>query len=118
MMLSVQFATALLAVGSMAAPVLESRDGTSDERLKQVSEQYKGIHWDEAAKDCTQRNFEILVESTRMGLELASFTPNPNPNPYGYQFNAEFLSSPGFKRFFVDSDEWSSMFTQHVFLQL
>lgn len=113
MLFFLNLATALLALGSTAAPTatVESRDDNervSQDRLNDVRNTYNGIHWDDAAKECPTWKFEVLVESTRMGMELAKWRGDPN----GY--NTHFVFSPGFNRYFVSSNQWDRMYARAV----
>lgn len=76
MLFLLHLATEFLATVSTALPTatVESRDDNdrvSQDRLNVVKGAYNGIHWDNAAKECPLWKFEVLVESTRMGMELA-----------------------------------------------
>ena len=65
--------------------------GVPADKLADAKNNYKGIHWDDTANDCTEEQFDVLVETTRMALEMTKYGANS-------------VASPGFKRFFKPAE--------------
>jgi hypothetical protein len=71
-----------------------------NEFLEPIRQEYKGIYWDIAWQYCSRPEFDILVEATRMALEMV----------HDFQTdNVETL--PAWDRYFVSDDngknQWS-----------
>lgn len=60
--------------------------------LEQVREAYRGIHWDIAAVQCDPANFDILVEGTRMAVEVTNYKTN---------WEDLYFWNPAWNRYFV-----------------
>ncbi|KAE8419594.1 hypothetical protein BDV36DRAFT_282223 [Aspergillus pseudocaelatus] len=56
--------------------------------ITDIENAYKGIYWWTALVECSDEHFDILVESTRMMLELTKRTTKP-------------MDTPGWQRFFA-----------------
>ncbi|KAM5467161.1 hypothetical protein MferCBS49748_004092 [Microsporum ferrugineum] len=61
---------------SSATPLLQKPRANRD--LQPLKEAYRGIYWDQAAIDCSDEEFDILAEATRVALEEASFHTDGN----------------------------------------
>lgn len=55
--------------------------GVPADKLADAKNNYKGIHWDDTANDCTEEQFDVLVEATRMALEMTKYDPNNVASP-------------------------------------
>jgi len=99
---------ALFAATATAIPVEElgkrqlANNPVTDQQLADAKANYKGIYWESAAKTCTKDQFAILMESTRVALDIMS---------WDYRSS----DSPGFTRFFGDAKLWVGV---SVFLAL
>ncbi|GAB1208266.1 hypothetical protein APSETT445_007007 [Aspergillus pseudonomiae] len=60
----------------------------SPRNITDIENAYQGIYWKTALTECGGKRFDILVESTRMMLELTKRTTKP-------------MDTPGWQRFFV-----------------
>jgi hypothetical protein len=93
------FGALFAANAATAAPVEElgkrrlANNPVTDQQLADAKANYKGIHWDTAADSCTTSQFAILMESTRVALDMMS-----------YDYRSTY--SPGFTRFFGDRKIW------------
>lgn len=71
------FGCLLAIVGASPVNILasdpEARDLRERDDIEPIREAYRGIHWDDALAQCTHDEFLILVESTRMALDLVNY---------------------------------------------
>ncbi|OGM51358.1 hypothetical protein ABOM_000125 [Aspergillus bombycis] len=88
----------------LASPTVQSQRNITD-----IENAYQGIYWKTALVECSDRQFDILVESTRMMLELTKRTTKP-------------MDTPGWQRFFVADpagvDGWASEKHRPDYLQV
>jgi hypothetical protein len=90
---------ALFAATATAIPVEDlgkrrlAENPVRDQQLADANANYKGIYWESATQTCTADQFDILMESTRVALDIMS---------YDYRSS----ESPGFTRFFGDAKLW------------
>jgi hypothetical protein len=93
---------ALFAVTATAVAVKDlgkrrlANNPVTDQQLADAKANYKGIYWESAANTCTASQFAILMESTRVALDIMS---------WDYRSS----DSPGFTRFFGDNKSWESV---------
>ncbi|KAE8381143.1 hypothetical protein BDV26DRAFT_289641 [Aspergillus bertholletiae] len=92
-MLQIPLLASLLSM-CLLFPAVQGRRNISD-----IEHAYQGIYWKTALRECPTEHFDILVESTRMMLELTEKNNKP-------------MDTPGWQRFFVADgagmEGWSS----------
>ncbi|KAB8259540.1 hypothetical protein BDV32DRAFT_150422 [Aspergillus pseudonomiae] len=81
----------------------------SPRNITDIENAYQGIYWKTALTECGGKRFDILVESTRMMLELTKRTTKP-------------MDTPGWQRFFVadpaGAEGWASEKHRADYLQV
>lgn len=87
------------------SPEPEPENHLSKRDIEPIREAYRGVHWDDAFAQCTTPQFNILVESTRMALDVTN-----------YRIGDQEYDSPAWHRYFVRDWKTNPNYGWHVSL--